>query len=78
MPTDGMIHKGERLLCNDSGAIRELPGKTVSTFPAERYGIEHRLLDPRPEPTEEEKRRKDYRDLGLADWEIELLMESER
>lgn len=42
------------------------------------HGIayERRLLDPRVEPTADEKRRAEYEAQGLEGWEIELLMEA--
>lgn len=54
VPADGMIHEGESVLARDASGIRQGACPAGSTFPAERYGIEHRLLDPRVEPTEEE------------------------
>ena len=73
VPEDGMIHEGEGYLFRfTDGGLR--PGVATATHPA-HHGM-YRLLEPRVEPTEEERRQAIVDKHGLQDWEIELLAAS--
>ena len=73
VPEDGMIHEGEGYLFRfTDGGLR--PGVATATHPA-HHGM-YRLLEPRVEPTEEERRQAIVDEHGLQDWEIELLAAS--
>ena len=73
VPEDGMIHEGEGYLFRfTDGGLR--PGVATAAHPA-HHGM-YRLLEPRVEPTEEERRQAIVDEHGLQDWEIELLAAS--
>lgn len=73
VPEDGMIHEGEGYLFRfTDGGLR--PGVATATHPA-HHGM-YRLLEPRVEPTKEERRQAIVDEHGLQDWEIELLAAS--
>ena len=73
VPEDGMIHEGEGYLFRfTDGGLR--PGVATAAHPA-HHGM-YRLLEPRVEPAEEERRQAIVDEHGLQDWEIELLAAS--
>ena len=54
VPEDGMIREGEAILVKDEAGIRQAAQESRSTFRANVWDRERRLLDPRPKPTRED------------------------
>lgn len=74
-PEDGMIYKGEEAMVMVHGR-GDGPGVVIrgSDIPSRPGGgVEYRLLEPRPEPTVEERRQALIDEHELEDWKIELL-----
>lgn len=73
LPENGVIHRGEKYIFRyEDGDLETRTAAGDRVMHSDRL----RLLEPRVEPTEEERRQAIVDEHGLQDWEIELLAAS--